>query len=135
MAIKRILIVDDDEITLKLLEQHLLSAGYPVLKAKNGKQAIELAKAKKPALILLDVVMPEVDGADVAQFLRDDPATKDIPIIFLTAMLKKEEEQRIGNAIGKNLFIAKPYDKNKLLEIVRKNIDPKEGEGRKGIVT
>ena len=123
MAMKKILVVDDDPVILKLLEQHLTYAGYEVLIGKNGCEAVAAAKEKHPNLILLDVSMPDMDGGEVAQELRGNPATKNIPIIFLTGILSKEEERAAGNVIAGNIFIAKPYEREKLLALVRQKIN------------
>ena len=118
---KKILIVDDEEHILIMLQNRLDNAGYAVVKATNGKDAINLAKKEIPALIICDVVMPDVDGGDVASALADDPTTKNIPIIFLTAIIKKEEEKEKRLALGVR-FIAKPFDSKELLREVDKLI-------------
>jgi CheY-like chemotaxis protein len=119
MEKKKILIVDDEEHILIMLQNRLVNAGYAVLMATNGKDAINLAKKEIPALIISDIVMPDVDGGDIAAALADDPATKDIPIIFLTAILKKEEEKEKRVVLGRR-FIAKPYDPEELLREIDK---------------
>lgn len=118
----KILAVDDDAVTLKLLEQQLSVDGYEVLTAKNGFDALMLARTKFPHLILLDIMMPGLDGTSVGQELREDPLTKKIPIIFLTSIISKEEVLEKRGVIGGNVFIAKPYDHKELLEAVRKAI-------------
>jgi CheY-like chemotaxis protein len=119
MEKKKILIVDDEEHILIMLQSRLVNAGYAVLMATNGKDAINLAKEEIPALIISDIVMPDVDGGDIAAALADDPATKDIPIIFLTAILKKEEEKEKRVVLGRR-FMAKPYDPEELLREIDK---------------
>jgi CheY-like chemotaxis protein len=119
MEKKKILIVDDEEHILIMLQNRLVNAGYAVLMATNGKDAINLAKKEIPALIISDIVMPDVDGGDIAAALADDPATKDIPIIFLTAILKKEEEKEKRVVLGRR-FMAKPYDPEELLREIDK---------------
>ena len=116
---KKILIVDDEEHILIMLESRLINAGYAVLKATNGRDAINLAKKELPALVISDVVMPDVDGGEISAALADDPATKDIPIIFLTALLKKEEEKERQVVLGRR-FMAKPYDPEELLREIDK---------------
>lgn len=119
MERKTILIVDDEEHILIVLQGRLVNAGYAVLKATNGKDAINLAKKEIPALIISDVAMPDLDGGDISSALADDPATKDIPIIFLTGLVKKEEEKEKRILSGRH-FMAKPYDPEELLREVDK---------------
>ncbi|MFH0985147.1 MAG: response regulator [Candidatus Omnitrophota bacterium] len=122
MEKKKILAVDDDAVTLKLLVQQLSAEGYEVFTAKNGSEALMLAKEKVPHLILLDIMMPDLDGGRVGQRLKEEPLTKNIPIVFLTSMLSKEEAFEKGGVIGGNVFIAKPYERKELLETIKKII-------------
>jgi CheY-like chemotaxis protein len=118
---KKILIVDDEEHVLLVLENRLSKAGYSVIKATNGKDAIALAKEELPELIISDLFMPDIDGADVVGMLEQDPKTKDIPVIFLTALLRKDEEKERKIVSGR-YFLAKPYDPDQLLKEVAKRI-------------
>lgn len=122
MAKKKILIVDDEEDVLFVVGKRLREAGYDVVEANNGKDAIGKAKKEKPNLILLDIVMPDMDGQDVAQELRGDIETKNIPVIFLTCLFTKEEEAVQGHRVADNFFIAKPYDVPELLSEIKKHI-------------
>ncbi len=119
---KKILIVDDEEDVLNLLAKRLSGQGYIIIKAKSGEEAIRKAKMEIPNLILLDIVMPKIDGGEVRHILSEDDITKDIPIVFLTCLLSKEDERREGHAIGKNFFIAKPYNPDELLDMVRDHV-------------
>jgi CheY-like chemotaxis protein len=112
---KTILAVDDEPKVLTLLEKRLLSVGYDVLTASNGADALKIAKDKVPDLIVLDILMPGMDGSETAALLHADPKTKDIPILFLTCLFTKREEEREGHETGKNFFVAKPYDPKDLL--------------------
>ncbi len=114
---KKILVVDDEKNVLMVLGETLSGAGYDVIKADNGSDAIAMARGEHPDLILLDLMMPEMDGSAVAETLENDPATKDIPVIFLTGLLTKEEEKGSHIRGGKH-FIAKPYDAEELLEVI-----------------
>lgn len=118
---KKILIVDDEEHILLVLENRLTSAGYSVIKAASGKDAVDLAKSEHPDLIISDLFMPEIDGADVVSRLEQDPKTANIPVIFLTALLRKEEEKDRKEVSGRH-FLAKPYDPEELLREVKKYI-------------
>ena len=119
---KKILIVDDEADVLAALEKRLTNAGYAVVKADNGKDAIILAKREKPNLILLDVMMPEMDGAKTAQLLREDAATQDIPVMFLTCLLTPAEQKHGMKEVAGNFFIAKPYESQELLGEIKKHI-------------
>ena len=119
---QRILIVDDEDDVLSVLEKGLTGKGYLVATASNGKDAIMLARSKQPDLILLDILMPDMDGTEVAGKLREDPKTKDIPVMFLTCLYTKGEERENGSTIGNNLMVAKPYDMEELLVGIEKII-------------
>jgi CheY-like chemotaxis protein len=112
---KTVLVVDDEKNLLLVLERALMSAGYFVLTADNGPNAIQLVRSRKPDLIILDVSMPTMDGGQVAAILKEDPATAKIPIFFLTALVSKNQQHQPGDIIGGNIFIAKPYDMGDLL--------------------
>jgi DNA-binding response OmpR family regulator len=107
---KKILIVDDEKNTLFILEKELEARGYSVITADNGNDALKLVKSKYPDLIILDIWMPEINGAEVAAMLKEDIQTKNIPVIFLTCLLKKREEGEQGLVIADRVYIAKPYD-------------------------
>lgn len=104
----RILIVDDTKTNIDVLIQALRNS-YKLGVALNGAKAIEYARTNLPDLILLDIVMPEMDGFKVCQNLKDDPATKDIPIIFITAM-ESTEDKTTGFGMGAVDYITKPFD-------------------------
>ncbi|MBN2453802.1 MAG: response regulator [Candidatus Omnitrophica bacterium] len=113
---KKILIVDDEADVLSVLEKRLSSAGYEVLTVDNGADAVLLAKSRKPDLILLDIMMPVMDGPAVCSALKNDIATKNIPVVFLTCLITRSDEMAEGHRIGGNFFIAKPYDPEELLK-------------------
>jgi CheY-like chemotaxis protein len=119
---KKILVADDDEIFLRLVDNDLTKEGYEIIKAKNGKDAVSLTKLKKPDLILLDINMPDMSGGEVGEALKEDPRTRDIPVIFLTGLLTKQEEESRGHMIGGNYFVAKPYNLQALLEEIQKHL-------------
>ena len=106
---KKILVVDDDELNVKLLSALLLPKGYEVITAFNGKEAIEKVQERHPDLILLDIMMPGIDGYEVTSRLKADPLTEDIPIILITA-LTGEDDKKKGLAAGADEFINKPID-------------------------
>ena len=104
----RILIVDDERININLLNA-LLKADYKIMVATDGEQAIKAAATGKPELILLDIVMPGIDGYEVCRRLKSMAATQTIPIIFITAMGDVENET-MGFALGAVDYIAKPFN-------------------------
>lgn len=106
---KKILIIDDERDALFILSKELAGRGYSVIAADNGRDAINLANSEHPDLITLDLLMPDIDGMEVAARLKEDPKTKDIPVIFLTCLFSKREEEEQGCVVGGRVFIAKPY--------------------------
>ncbi len=109
MDTKKILIVDDERDALFVLEKELTARGYAVIAADNGNRALNLAKSEHPDLIILDIWMPGMDGAEVAAQLKEDPGTKDIPLIFLTCLFQKREGNEEGHVVAGKVLIAKPY--------------------------
>lgn len=109
-----ILVVDDDTPIRSLLRQELTDTGYNVREAANGKAALDMVRLEKPDLIILDVMMPEINGFDVAAVLKNDPATMDIPIIILSIVQDKER----GFRIGVDRYLTKPIDTEKLFHEV-----------------
>ena len=118
MEKKKILVVDD-EIHIRLLLRRMLDAEYDVYDARNGKEAIEMARNQKPDLILMDLMMPEIDGYTACSIIKNDPATSDIPVVMLTAVgfdLNRELAMRVGA----NAYLTKPFS---LIDL-KKTIDP-----------
>ena len=111
---KQILIVDNDKDVLSVLKKALDVEGYSVITARNGIGALKLVNSKIPDLIILDLVMPNMGGEEVAEKLRKSPETKDIPVIFLTALISRREEES-GHLVGGNVIFAKPFDTEALL--------------------
>lgn len=117
---KKILIVDDEQDTLSVLEKSLAAKGYSVITARNGIDALSLAKAECPNLIIPDVALPDMLGGEVAVKLKEDLGTKNIPIIFLSALFSKKEEIEKDHVFGGHVMFAKPYEKQKLITAIRK---------------
>ena len=107
IVVSRLLVVDDDPNNIRLLA-NLFDDSYDILFATNGKKALEIALQERPDLILLDVMMPEMDGYQVCELLKKEPLTAEIPIIFITAHSDFEEEIR-GLEIGAEDYISKPF--------------------------
>jgi DNA-binding response OmpR family regulator len=112
---KKILVVDDEKDVLLMLEKRLTAKGYSVITTTKSTNAIALAKSQHPDIIILDIVMPGMDGGEVAAKLREHPLTRSIPVIFLTALLSKTEEYQENRMIGSNITFAKPFDTEELL--------------------
>ncbi|MEL4455788.1 response regulator [Lutimonas vermicola] len=113
-SVPTILVVDDDTPIRSLLRQELGEAGYQVKEAANGKAALDMVRLSKPDLIILDVMMPEINGFDVAAVLKNDPATMDIPIIILSIVQDKER----GLRIGVDRYLTKPINTEQLFHEV-----------------
>src|SRR5574344_1457753 len=109
-----IMVVDDVMSNVLLLKVLLSNEEYKVITASFGRQALEMARAKNPDLILLDVMMPDLSGFEVAQYLKADPETADIPIIFLTALNSTQDIVK-GFNVGASDFVSKPFNKEELL--------------------
>jgi DNA-binding response OmpR family regulator len=126
----KILVVDDEPSIVKLVEATLASRGYEIFKAYDGQEAIVEAKLHKPDLILLDVMMPHMDGKEARKRLKADPATKDIPVIHLTAV-GDFDQQREALADGATDYIVKPFSPSELADVVADHLDPAKREARK----
>ena len=114
-----ILIIDDDIISQNMLRSTLTQAGYSVTVAFNGEERIKKASERLPGLIILDIMMPEMDGGEVAIILKNDPTTKDIPIIFLSSLItgKAKKSNSKKEAI---VYLPKPYNRDDLLNEVKR---------------
>ncbi|MCQ2973705.1 MAG: hybrid sensor histidine kinase/response regulator [Bacteroidales bacterium] len=120
----KILIVDDNPANLMILDDMLFNQGYSVFIAKNGKQAITMAKEKMPDMILLDVSMPGMDGFEVCQELKSIPETSEILIIFVTAINDSNQIKR-GLAMGAVDYILKPLDEEIVTSKIRNHLEQK----------
>jgi CheY-like chemotaxis protein len=118
----RILLVDDQTVNLKLLKEMLDNQGYTFSFAKNGKKALEIVGAAKPDLILLDIMMPEMDGWEVLKRLKKDKLYRDIPVIVQTVLESPEDFER-GLSLGAFYYITKPLNRNILLPLVKSALE------------
>lgn len=114
---KVILIVEDDPQNRKLFRDLLAFRGYTTLEAMDGKQGVEIALERKPDLIVMDIQMPVMDGLEATRILKADDATREIPVIALTALAMEGDEERILEA-GFDGYIAKPIDTREFLKMV-----------------
>ena len=110
----KILVVDDEPDAVELVEFNLKSAGYEVVTAADGSEALKKARAQSPDLIVLDLMLPEVDGLETCKILRRDPATSGIPIIMLTAKAA-EIDRVLGLELGADDYITKPFSPRELV--------------------
>lgn len=120
-----ILIVDDNEANLKLARVVLQSAGYVVRTADSAEQAVQALASFRPLLILMDIQLPGTDGLVLSRRLKDDPATRDIVILALTAYAMKGDEDRVRKA-GCDGYISKPIDTRTLPETVARHLRASE---------
>jgi DNA-binding response OmpR family regulator len=118
----RVLIVDDEQAIRLVCRVNLRSAGFDTLEASDGEAAIALARAERPDLILLDIMLPAVDGWRVAEELGANEDTREIPIVFLSARSEPADAQR-GHELGGMGFITKPFDAAALPDVVAHTID------------
>ena len=121
----KILIVDDEEDVRRLLVTIFVEAGYNVLSAVNGQEAVDLARKEHPDLIFLDILMPVMDGFHACSILKKDPETRDIFIAFLTAKDMPEDWDR-GLQSEADVYIAKPFNNERLLFVARELLALKE---------
>jgi DNA-binding response OmpR family regulator len=109
MAPATVLVVDDDPVILKLLEVNFEMEGFQVVRAADGAEGLERARAVHPDIVVLDVMMPRMTGYEVAKALREDDETAHIPIIFVTARAQSSDVER-GMELGVDDYITKPFD-------------------------
>lgn len=127
-AKSKILVVDDEPDTIELITFNLRNAGYEVITAADGNEALRKARANTPALIILDLMLPEVDGLEVNKMLRGDAATAHIPVLMLTA--KASEVDRIlGLELGAKDYVTKPFSPRELILRVRNILRQGEAKG------
>jgi len=115
---KKILVVDDEEDIVKTLSFRLEASGYEVIAAYDGREALEKAKKEKPDLIILDLMLPRMDGYKVCGLLKADARYNKIPIIMFTAKAQ-EEDMELGKEVGTDAYIVKPFKSEVLLEKIR----------------
>ena len=123
MVKKKILVVDDETSITRLLKLNLEKGGAFIVRTENeGAKTLAAAKEFKPDLILLDVMMPDIDGGDVAAIIQADPLLRGVPIVFLTAAVKKEEIEAKGGMVGGFPYIAKPLDLKGVTEVIERTL-------------
>ncbi|MGI5819014.1 MAG: response regulator transcription factor [Armatimonadota bacterium] len=125
---KKILVVDDERHIVRLVEVNLTRAGYDIETAYDGVEALEKVKDTNPDMIVLDVMMPRMDGFEVLKRLQADPKTQDIPVIMLTAKAQDADIFR-GWSSGVSSYLTKPFNPRELLTFVERIFQSMEGGG------
>ncbi len=131
---KTILVVDDEPGIVQIVRDYLDRAGFRVLTAGDGLTALRLARSERPQLLVLDLMLPGMDGLDVARALRQDPLTRKLPLIMLTARVE-ETDRVIGLELGADDYLTKPFSPRELVARVRAVLRRSEGEtGPAGVI-
>jgi CheY-like chemotaxis protein len=116
---RKILVVDDEVALIRMIKLNLERTGLYEVKTENfGKKAVAVARDFQPELIFLDIMMPDVSGDDVAQELRLDDELKNVKLVFMTALVSKNDTAEMGTNVGGNEFLAKPVTTEDLLEVI-----------------
>jgi CheY-like chemotaxis protein len=118
VTLGRVLVVDDDEVIRQLIAVNLQLEGFDVVTAVDGQDCLEKVCSVRPDVITLDVMMPRLDGWVTAVKLRDDPATRDIRVVMITARAQEHDVRR-GEEIGVDAYVTKPFDPAELIRTVR----------------
>ena len=118
-AQKRILICDDDPAILRVLQVNLEVEGYVALLAHHGEEALEVAQAEKPDLIILDIMMPRLDGYQTCERLKASDETKQIPVVFLSAKAQASDIEK-GKGYGVDDYLTKPFDPDTLISTIER---------------
>jgi len=114
---KVVLVVEDDPKSMKVARDLLAMSGYSTIQASDGAQGVELAKAKKPDLVLMDIMMPKMDGYTACHAIKSDKATKDIPVIMVTAV-GFDLNRQLAEGVGANAYVTKPIDRELLMKTI-----------------
>ncbi len=115
-----VLLVDDERHIVNVVGAMLEQRDFRVVSASSGEEALALLEDITPDLALLDIILPGIDGATLAQRLRARPATEEVPIVFLTGLVEADEIHKGGNQIGGQYFLAKPFDSTELFEVIER---------------
>jgi DNA-binding response OmpR family regulator len=124
----RVLVVDDDPVIVRLLEVNLSLDGYEVETATRGEQALERAGETNPDLLILDVMMPGLDGWDTCRRLREQPRFAETPVVFLSARSQDDDRSK-GLDLGPVVYLTKPFDPIRLTELVRRMLGAHRADG------
>jgi two-component system OmpR family response regulator len=125
---RSVLVVEDDPEINELVGAYVQIAGFDYVSALNGTQAVEKARTAHPSLIVLDIMLPDFDGFEVARRLKSESNTRSIPIVMLTALDRDEYRQK-GRSAGAVDYLTKPFDPDRLLESIKENAS-NNGDGQ-----
>ena len=117
MKKNRILVVEDEESLLKLESILFTSKGYVVTGVRDGKSALEAIRADRPDLVVLDIMLPGLDGFEVCRSIKENPETSSIPVVMLTAKKSSQDLER-GRLVGADAYLTKPFKSVKVLEVI-----------------
>jgi CheY-like chemotaxis protein len=117
MTKKRILVVEDEESLLKLESILFASKGYAVTAVRDGKSALEALAAERPDVVVLDIMLPDLDGFEVCRIIKQDPELRSLPVIMLTAKKSSQDLER-GRLAGADAYLTKPFKSVKVLEVI-----------------
>jgi len=116
--LKKVLVVDDDPYILMSLEFLMKKNGYDVMVARNGTEALELVEKQVPHLVLLDIMMPDVDGYEICRYIKKSPELKHTKVVFMSAKTKEADIQK-GYDLGASLYITKPFSTRELVKQIK----------------
>lgn len=120
--LKKILIVDDDTLTIRLLSSRLQDAGYEVMTAEDGHSALDQAQRDQPDAVVMDIMLPDMQGSDVVKLLQENPDTANVQVVFLSGLIAQEDVDAEMIQVGGKYYpaISKPVDFNQLLALLQK---------------
>ncbi len=119
----KILLAEDELSVQKMIRKRLETNGFEVVLANDGEEVLRLAHETHPDMIVMDIIMPKMEGDNVANYLQQNEDTSRIPVIFMTCLVRPEEARRTNYVIGKNIILPKPIDSNQLLSLIKKTLD------------
>ncbi len=124
-ASKKVLVVEDNELNMKLFCDLLGAHGFEAIKSPDGLRAVEIAKAVKPDLIIMDILLPDVSGLDLARWIKDDESIKNIPILAVTAFAMRQDEEQVRES-GCEAYMTKPIQISPFISEVKKLTELRE---------
>jgi len=130
---QKILVVDDEKHIARLIQVNLERVGYDIITAENGKEALEKIDSEHPELVILDVMMPVMDGLETLRTIRATPGICDIPVIMLTAKAQDQDVFR-GYSLGVDIYLTKPFNPKELIGFVKRVFDEQQNSSGGGHV-
>jgi two-component system alkaline phosphatase synthesis response regulator PhoP len=122
---KKVLIVDD-EPNVRQLVSKILSRDYTVIEARDGEEALNAVRSQKPGIVIMDMMMPKMDGLTACYAIKKDPATKSIPVVMLTAIDQELNKKLSMTVMGANKYMTKPFSTQELLETIKQLLNGSE---------